>query len=1592
MLVDGKEYTINIPAGETTGTLTFTPENDTFNAKVTNVIGGNFEAVDFDDADININVDSPSTNLKVGITGEYTNVYFDSDHAGFSNSLLTYELDENGNPTNPKLIMLNSDDGLSAGDLLASFGNPDIKFLLIADGADKVTDLLGASLSFDNTTDYPKLIVDGQEIDQTITIFQDEEFNIDGKEHFVIEDNNDGTQTIKIEDLPNNGDKDFDDLIITTERVVNNDIDVTEGFDGYYVIDLKDENGNIIIAQEDIEVTLTYTGTAIDGQDYSKEVTVTIPKGSGQINFDVSTIDDNFYENKENFEIEITSISPDIDTISIDENRDTVNTDIIDDDSHNKDVLITLDSPNNVDENATKVTYTINVTIAPQSDLKVVVNVNDEPREVTIKAGETSATFDLDVREDDKYKDDDDTFNAEIVSHSGGNYEGNVSYNNDDNTFKVIDDVDPIDVTVTAVATSPKVIDVDTEFGEANGIDITAYDTSGNVGTLSVVKGTNHDGFGVQGSTSGSGADSELGYGSNGISEKIVFDFTNDANSLDVAFAWRHNGETAVVKFFNDGEELGYAKVSGGGSTTDATVSYYDINGDLIKSVQAQGGTDRVDLSYTFEFPDANGKPSAFDKVEFSAAGHNDDYLINKISYTEVIDPEITNISTSEGKVTFNIQVDENYPPQGQAKAIVEVNGQEYEVHLNATGRGVLTVDAKDFADLSDVNIIVKEIVGGNYEKVNGSDVSFDLSDSFKDDLSSTDDKIIIDEDTTYTLTETDFGELGIGVEEIKITDLPENGTLYYKVKEGQIVIDKEGNTYEATEDSVVELSENQIISLADIAAGNITFTPNSDSDIDGNFEFEISDGNVWDDTTYTTTIEVKAIADAPTASISVSDATIKVVDSTFDYDSYVEGLKDNTSNTIDGTETYGDQLLANQFNETNDYIDGKDLSDNMIGYKGDDVFLGQEGDDSIYGGHESAPASVLDGNDTAVYRGNFNDYDITFISTGSNVRINVIDTRYNSNKGYQHPSNKDLDTYENGDNLYSIEKLVFKDGVYEVVDGKLEKVETKVLEYDVDISAALADVDGSETLTVKIDGVPNDATLESINDTYNITKNSDGSYSVEVPANTTSITDNLKLTVPENSATDFSLSITARATETNENEDGTNYKETTDSTSASSIIAVGELQTLEFDPKLDNNENVVIVLDISGSMNDKVDSTTRMNLAKEALANMINTYDDLSNVNVKLTTFSTSANSTGWMNAKDAIEMINKLDAKGWTNYEDALFETYHNYSTPNNGETTVYFISDGKPNKENKGASGTANETDVISKSGTIIDTGYINKWNNFLSNNVNTLNVIGIGSGISANDPDLLKVAQNVGNVKTNVTVIEDETQLKDKLVEGLESSVEGNLFEGNVTGHTGDLDILSIQIDNKSYSINDTTNNKLEIDTAAGGKLEVDFETGDYKYSGINSDYSQSKTEKISVISADENSDQVSYDLVISVDKDSATETTPEVLYLDGDIDLGSLTKDLLTEDVDHIELTNTTIDELIIDEESIEDLTDNENILKIFGDSGDKVKLEGGAENWESKGTETDSDGNTFNVYQGTSSTTANVKVLIDDDVSIESDI
>ncbi|RXJ98618.1 hypothetical protein CRU98_09615 [Arcobacter sp. CECT 8986] len=1184
-------------------------------------------------------------------------------------------------------------------------------------------------------------------------------------------------------------------------------------------------------------------------------------------------------------------------------------------------VKVSLSAIERAIEDGGSITYTAKIVdangkeVTTNNDVTVKLNVGANGEAVsetnpaltiTIKAGSSSGTVDATVSRDDVYKEVDsdgkptDSLSASIASVSEENAGENGSFEKltfDSTAAKTIiyDDVDPVDVSISAVATAPKIIDVNTEFGEGTGISISTYDTNGNEGNLSVVKGTNHDGFGVYGNTSGSGANSELGHGWNGVSEKIVFDFTNDVDSIDVAFAWRNNHETAKITFSDDGKEIGYATVSGGGTNTDAVVRYYDMNNHLLKEVGAQGGTDRVDLSYTFEFPDADGNPMAFDKAEFSAPGHDDDYLIHEISYTEVINPEIANISTTDGQITFNIQIDENYPPQGKATAVVEVNGKDYNVDLNATGRGTLTLDAKDFSDLSDIDVKVKEVIGGNYEEVNTARYSFDLSGSFTDDLTSTNDSITIDEDQTYALTENDFGELGKDVTQIKITEIPSEGTLYLTVTQGQTVIDANGQEHVVTTDTKVEVNPGQVISLANVAAGNLSYEPKDDSDTDVKLKFQIGDedGN-FKSTEYTTDINITAVADLPTASIDVSGGVEKTV--TVESKGGNNGFGNGDQNAPGNSEfnNNAENAGGNQENITFDLVKIGETTFSIADALQNVNTNGTDGDDTITY-HDIAGGSNINsngGNDIIAITGDING---GAVAGGSGVDLLYLakDASKYELMNYNGPEQghdnidvriKDLDTNQVL-TVNNIEGIVFGDGT---TKGGAEiptpETSTKtVVEYDVDFNAALHDIDGSESLTVTITNVPEGAEFTSTSSAYTLTNNNDGTWSVELPDGTKNVTDSIKMTVPEGTE-NIDLGITARATEARDNDDGTNFKEANDSDAL--VYSEDETKTLDYDANtVKSDENVVIVLDLSGSMTNNSGKvtladgsvTTRLAIAKDALEDLINTYDDLSNVNINLTTFGTDAKSySGWMNAEDAINTINSLhsgDEGVYTNYEDALFETYDNYQTPENGEkSTVYFISDGAPNVENNDTTGTGG-TDTIWRSGTAIDEGYITKWGEFLGDNVKELNVVGIGKGIT-NTTYLDMVAESVGNVKTNVMVIEDENELKDKLIENIFEKVEGNVLD-NITGGDDDITITSIEVDGVSHTISEASNNILTLQTSSGGTLEFNFETGDYSFGGLRNSIVEN-SESFTINASDSNGDTTNFDVKINIVNEVDTE--------------------------------------------------------------------------------------------------------------------
>ncbi|CAM3440805.1 VWA domain-containing protein [Arcobacter aquimarinus] len=1037
-------------------------------------------------------------------------------------------------------------------------------------------------------------------------------------------------------------------------------------------VEYTDANGN----------TVTLTSSQIDAL-VAGTFEVVIPKGStGTPSFTFTATDDDIYEISEGFGLSISNAenatlgTSSATAVINDEDDNNPDTPDVPTDGDKPILIITgsiVEEKESGISTGEKVLGTVEISISNgkffTEDLNITLSTGQV---VTIKAGETT-TGPINVetnRIDDYYKQGTTTYDVSIqeVSNSKIDITGKTA------TITINDDVDPIGIEITATATAPKIIDVNTEFNDLTGVKISATDTDGNLKNISVVTGTNHDGFGVEGNTTGSGASSELGNLGNGKSEKLIFEFDKDINSLDVAFAWRHNGETARITFINDGNIVGYAEVKGGGSNTKAKVNYYTPDGELIRSVEAQGGTDRVDLSYTFELVNNDGSLGTFDQVEFTAPNHDDDYLINKITYKEVLNPEIIDVSADNGSVTFDVQL--QHPPQGNATAKIEVNGVIYNnVVINATGRATLTVDGKDLGDLSNVVIKVLEINGGNYEKVNSVEKTFD----FTPVLKSTDDSMITNEDETYTLKVTDFGEVSVNTKEFKITELPnlESGKLYLLVKEGETIIDKEGNISVATQDTKIEIFENQIIKLADVGAEKVIFEPKINSDIDGSFKFEVGDGNGKFSDEYTTVIKINAVSDTPTTSI-----------------------------------------------------------------------------------------------------------DAVKLSSG---------------------------------------------------------------EYTVEINAALRDIDGSETLTVKISNVPNGAELSSTK--YEVTKNSDGSWNVKVPAGSTSISDTLVMNnVPQ--GTDWvNLKITATATEKNDNNDGKNFAiaEANDST----VHSVGESDQVCMESF---KYNIMITLDNSGSMRgDKI------TLAKTAMVNLVNKYTDLGEVRVTLNVFNQYGEIKGlWVTPAEAISLIDQITASGGTNYDDALLKNIDTLSknpAPLDGKTISYFVSDGQPTyKMVKNSNGEWN----ISGNGSTTESVTKEIADQFKNLNIDESYAIGIGTS---------ELNTHLNNITDDVTVISDANQLSDTL----EGTIQELIYEGtvadNISGGDVKVKIDTIVIDGKTY-----TKDTFPINGVITGdnkiKLTFNFETGEYKYYAKSSKFSVENV-GFKVNASDVNGDTTTFDVGLKV---------------------------------------------------------------------------------------------------------------------------
>ncbi|WP_225932898.1 immunoglobulin-like domain-containing protein, partial [Pseudomonas oryzicola] len=102
---------------------------------------------------------------------------------------------------------------------------------------------------------------------------------------------------------------------------------VTEGETGHYTLALSNPS------KSEVTITLSYSGTANNGEDFTGVAIVKIPANSTGITFDIATIDDKLVEGTENFTVKIESATGGgFENLKVDSSNASVTTSILDND------------------------------------------------------------------------------------------------------------------------------------------------------------------------------------------------------------------------------------------------------------------------------------------------------------------------------------------------------------------------------------------------------------------------------------------------------------------------------------------------------------------------------------------------------------------------------------------------------------------------------------------------------------------------------------------------------------------------------------------------------------------------------------------------------------------------------------------------------------------------------------------------------------------------------------------------------------------------------------------------------------------------------------------------------------------------------------------------------------------------------------------------------------------------------------------------------------------------------------------------------------------------------------------------------------
>lgn len=494
----------------------------------------------------------------------------------------------------------------------------------------------------------------------------------------------------------------------------------------------------------------------------------------------------------------------------------------------------------------------------------------------------------------------------------------------------------------------------------------------------------------------------------------------------------------------------------------------------------------------------------------------------------------------------------------------------------------------------------------------------------------------------------------------------------------------------------------------------------------------------------------------------------------------------------------------------------------------------------------------------------------------------------------------------------------------------------------------------------------------------------------------------------------------------------GNDYSANLDITIHDDSPVVNDTTAISISLPPEKDTNIIFTLDVSGSMsaayggtvtytdsNGNTVTTTRFELAKQALIDTINAYDANGVVKVNLSLFNSTASTVlNWVDATTAKTYINALSMNSngqvtyngntisgvnsgvYTNYEAALNQTItaDDSGIPVADQTVAYFISDGEPTVEINQGNDVNNNTGTDAENGWL-DTPYVTNWTNFITANNIDLTVIGISASVSAAYLDIVQVEN--GKNAILVTNVQELSNTITSKIDSVTGSLYGSDGQAGINFGADSGHILQITYNGTTYTYDQA--NPTQNLSLSQGIMALNFETGKFTYTPTStSGVDITENFIISVTDADGDSTlDKPLGLVIGIDEsfiftgtaiDAHAGVDTLILQTNANIDFSVLANDVI-KNVEVIDLAQNGNHNLTkLSYADVIDMTDTNHTLKILGDSSaDKVQLNQ-ADGWTNTGTVIEA-GHTFDVYMShgvnAADPTVTVKVeqIIDNTVS-----